>query len=139
MKSLGFFAAIFMVGSAAQADVLKCSFTEPFYSLEFDTAVGALQKTEPDMSNTSTGDLITTVLAKGVTVKELTPSQRTPLATFARYALVDTTGKELLTLELNYEGSDGMSEWIFPYDAEMDGHRGGCESDVLKGISPEPL
>jgi hypothetical protein len=41
-------------------------------------------------------------------------------------------GLVTVMLKLNNAGSDGVSEYIYPYDAMWGDLRGGCESDYLR-------
>lgn len=117
------------MSASASAEVVHCSFTEPFFNLEIDTARKTLKKTEPDWNNDA-GQTVTTILSRTVAVKRLAPKVVSPLVEIPRYQIL-SGGKPVMVLELSYQGSDGMSDFVFPYATKYDGHFGGCYSDKL--------
>jgi uncharacterized membrane protein len=59
------------------------------------------------------------------------------------FELVGKDKKVIQELNLNNRGSDGMSDFVFPYEVKWvaDGQRselyGGCESNYLKRLDPQ--
>lgn len=136
-------ALIVTMAPAAFAETLNCSFTEPFFSLNYDSKTQVLTKTEPDWTNNA-GKEITTVVARNVRVVPLSNVKTNELTSFARFALIGKNAKVHLRLTLNYQGSDGMSDITFPYNAEIPNSKtnanngiGGCESGTLAAINPD--
>lgn len=107
---------------SAQADIIKCTFTEPFISTEYSTTQSILV-----IENSSLG--LTTTL-KNVSFQ---------IKAAGVFELVSKEGKVLQRLSLNNKGSDGMSDNIYPYEARdyhwTEGPQalyGGCSSNYLK-------
>ncbi len=122
MKNL-LVAVLLSTSVTAQADIINCSFTEPFFSLQYSTTTNELARTEYDYDKDK---LVTT------TVKNISFQIKGP----AKFQLLAADKTPLMNLELNFKGSDGMSDRVFPYDAELltEGSNmwGGCESNFLK-------
>lgn len=102
----------------ASADIIKCVFTEPFVSSTYS------------MSQSS----LTYVDFEGKT--EVIKSVSFQIREAGVFELVKD-GKVIQTLKLNNQGSDGMSDMIYPYDvkdntATTGNGYGGCESNYLK-------
>lgn len=142
MKKL-IIALIVSMAPAAFAETLECSFTEPFFSLSYDSRTQVLKRTEPDWENDA-GKVVTRVVARNVRVVPLSNVKTNELTSFTRFALIGRDGTVHLRLTLNYQGSDGMSDITFPYDAVIPNSRtsanngvGGCESGTLAAINPD--
>lgn len=125
------FSAVFSFTSKAQAEILTCIFTEPFFSLSYDSESKVLRNKGFD-SDSPTG-VSDKVVAYNVEVKKLSPIERGLMMDFSRYALV-AQGKTVVSLTLSYVGSDGMSDVRYPYDAEFNGLWGGCYTTVLEKL-----
>jgi uncharacterized membrane protein len=54
-----------------------------------------------------------------------------------KFELVGKDGKVLQELTLNQNGSDGMSEIVYPYEAKAGPLFGGCSSNYLKAKNTE--
>lgn len=128
---------IALIPGLASADAPKaptkkiyCGFTEPFFSLEADLEKRTLTLTEPDWDNGG-GEIITKIVATGISLK---PDFSDPL--YPRYVVLNSNGAVLLKLTLNMRGSDGMSNVIFPFEAEYGEHWGGCETEHIKSFDP---
>lgn len=122
--------ALSLSAAPASADVVSCVFTEPFFNLEIDTVKKTLKKTEPDWNSKSPRS-ITTVLSRNVKINRLPSKKISVVAEVPRYQVI-ADGKPVLVLWLSYQGSDGMSDFAYPYEVSYDDHIGGCESDKLK-------
>ena len=121
MKSI-LAAAITAFTIHAQADIIVCHFTEPFFSLRYSTTTGELLRSMFD------GNAEVISVTKNVSFQITGPN---------RFELLSEDKKVLLKLDLNFKGSDGMSDTEYPYDAqypydETSSHWGGCESNFLK-------
>jgi uncharacterized membrane protein len=118
-------ASVILFSSFAFADTITCSFTEPFVSSVYDMKTSKLTYTDINGTNTEFCDVSFQI--KGAALFELT----------------DKNGTVLQSLNLNYNGSDGMSDSIYPYDVHDNSgqlpanYAGGCESDNLKATPAE--
>lgn len=111
-----------LLGSvSAQAEVIKCYFTEPFVVSIFSTEHSTLSYREASMGMVQTFENVSfQIRDAGV------------------FELVAEDGKVLQTLTLNHNGSDGMSDDVYPFEVkdentEMTGGSsyGGCSSSLL--------
>lgn len=115
--------------AAARADIINCSFTEPFVDSSYSMSQSTLTYTNFDSGKTVIKNVSFQIKSAGV------------------FELVDKSGKVLQTLTLNGQGSNGMSDAIYPYDVKdtsMDKNAnnglGGCTSNKLKSTQPaEPV
>jgi hypothetical protein len=112
---------------AAAADVLGCSFTEPFFSIGFDPATGIVTRASPDDADPQSGEIKPKVIAEGakLTLDDVWEGHRS--------ATLRTAAGEVLMVLRFREGSDGMSDFVFPLEgqwgAEANGNNiGGCET-----------
>lgn len=109
---------------------IDCSFTEPFFNLVVDLEKKTLTRIEPDWDN-GAGETVSKIVATGINLKvDFTD----PL--YPRYVVLSSNGTALLNLTLNMQGSDGMSDLIFPLDAQYGELWGGCETDLIKAYNP---
>lgn len=116
--------AISALSSFASADVIKCTFTEPFVSTTYSMAQQSLT-----IDNGSEG---TKKVIKDVSFQ---------IKGAGRFELVDKSGKVLQKLSLTGKGSDGMSDATYPYEVVDASQQkfansgiGGCSSNSLKKI-----
>ncbi|MFN3453845.1 MAG: hypothetical protein ACK41T_02720 [Pseudobdellovibrio sp.] len=122
MKNILLTASIMLTVQLSQADIIKCSFTEPFVSSTYSMTQSTLTYTDNEG---------TTQVIKNVSFQ---------IKSAGHFELVNKQGKvlQILTIE---EGSDGMSDIIFPYSAKDNNsitHKGfgGCTSNYLKAVNP---
>jgi uncharacterized membrane protein len=120
-----FIAALLLVSVQAQADIIQCHFTEPFITTSYSMA-------QQSLTVAAYGDKTPAVI-KNVSFQIKGPG---------KFELTDKDGKVLQALELNYKGSDGMSDVVYPYDAQYaySGTQtlfGGCESNHQKRAEPK--
>jgi uncharacterized membrane protein len=114
-------ASLFLLSPlAAKAEVFSCNFTEPFYTVTYATGTQIL--TISDFEHGETVFKNVGFLVKGPGEFELRMN-----------------GEPYMTLSLTNQGSDGMSDYIYPYEGKMLGKDdnansgvGGCESLLLK-------
>ncbi len=121
MKKIFLAALITSSSLVAKADIIKCGFTEPFVTSVYSTSRSTLT-----YKNDIEG---TTEVIKNVSFQIKSP---------AVFDLVAKDGTVLQTLTANNQGSDGMSNLVYPYDVKDTGltttsnlGRGGCSSNYL--------
>lgn len=126
MKNLIILSA-FMFSVSSYAEVINCTFTEPFISFSYNTATETLVEKEAVMDQTK--------VLKKVSFQ---------IKYAGTFLLKDKAGKLLAELKLNNQGSDGMSDAVYPYDAKYMSTMGtshplfgGCTSS-LKPMVREP-
>ena len=112
-------------GGAAQ---LHCSFTEPFFSIAYDTATGKVILTSADEFD-GDGNLVPRLL--GENVKVVREDKWKDFETLYLKAGDET----ILTIKITGQGSDGMSDNQYPFEG-IYGERniGGCETDKIKSF-----
>ena len=114
--------SILVAGLAAQADIISCNFTEPFVDVTYSTTTSEL-----------------TVLDHGNEGKKtIIKNASFQIKGAGQFEILGKDKKVLMTLDLNFKGSDSMSEAVYPYHAEYDNMIGACESNFLKATHPEP-
>lgn len=138
----GLLALAFAAMSAeGQAGTLSCHFTEPFFSITYDSRTGTVTLLSADVTDPDTGKPIPEILAEGAKLRSVPPDDYQP-----RLKL-EKDGKTILDLELTGQGSDGMSENIYPFDGTYGTRVGGCETakypaydtyDLLQDIGAQP-
>jgi uncharacterized membrane protein len=113
--------ALTLIASSASADIIKCVFTEPFANTTYSMAQQSLTLQRPSQR---------TQVQRNVSFQIRGP---------ARFDIVASDGKVLQQLRLNYTGSDGMSDRVYPYSVTYlpmrngaNGGVGGCYSNYLK-------
>jgi hypothetical protein len=125
MKSL-LMGSLLLVASVSQADVIKCVFTEPFVNTVYSM-------TQSSLTYSSAGE------DKPVVIKNVSFQ----IKAAGVFELVSKDGKVLQTLTLNNNGSDGMSDTVFPYEVKDNNEMmtvnngiGGCTSNYQKAVDP---
>lgn len=103
----------------ASADIIKCTFTEPFVSSTYSMTQSTLTYDSIDGQKTVLKKVSMQIKAAGI------------------FELVANDGTVLQQLDLNNQGSNGMSDHVYPYDVQdntamTNNGRGGCESNYLK-------
>jgi uncharacterized membrane protein len=122
--------ALAMLTGQAQAGVLTCSFTEPFFTITFDSSTGKVIWLSHDVSDPDTGKPIPQTLAEGARLRQVNPDGDG--LTFR----IETDSQYIMQLRLTGEGSDGMSESMFPFEANYGGRDGGCETEKYPAYDP---
>ncbi len=125
--------ALLLTGSFAQAQTTKtieCSFTEPFFALTVDLEKKTVTRVEPDWENDA-GKTKSTVIARGIRVKTNMKDVFRP-----EYKILAADGSVVAEMTFDNEGSNGMSDTVFPYSMKYDGMLGGCSSDRVKSVEP---
>ena len=97
MKKI-FFTSALLFASISQADIIKCSFTEPFISSTYSTTQSTLTYVGFDLNK----------VIKNVSFQ---------IKSAGVFELV-SHGKVIQTLTLNHQGSNGMSDTIYPFEVK---------------------
>ena len=114
-------AAVLMAGDS-DAGTLRCSFTEPFFTITWDSESGRVIELSADVTDPDTGNPVPTVLSDHANL-------RVPDPTGEPFRLVLADDKEtILELKLTGIGNDGMSENLFPFEARRGTLDGGCDT-----------
>lgn len=116
---------ILLSGSLAKSDVLNCYFTEPFFRIEYSMAKQSL-----------------TIFIVGEDKPRIENTISFQIKGSGLFEIVNKESKVLLEITLDNEGSDGMSDFIYPFSAKYFGSHGetasilygACESNYLKRI-----
>ena len=111
--------ASLLLTSISQADVIRCNFTEPFVNSVYSMTQSTLSYESAEGEKQTIKNVSFQIKGAGV------------------FELVAKNGTVLQTLKLNYKGSDGMSDRLYPYHAKDNSlitHQGygGCSSNYLK-------
>lgn len=115
---LASFALVIASAAPALAGKLTCSFAEPFYGLEFDSATGIVVATSPVEGEEGKRDII----ARDARLRLAGEIERMDV-----YALENASGT-ILELRVTGRGSDGVSETVFPFEGRHGGNVGGCQA-----------
>jgi hypothetical protein len=120
-------ATILLLASMSQADMIKCSFTEPFIMTTYSTSKSELTYEGADLKKFSVKNVSFQIKSAGV------------------FELVSKDGKVLQSLTLNNKGSNGMSDTIYPFEVKdntsimtANGGFGGCISNHLQSKEGNP-
>lgn len=114
--------ALLLLADSAVAGLLTCRFTEPFFDIAFDSGTGVVTLTSPDDSDPETGKIVPKVIAEGAKLTRSGAWVGYPTLT------LDAGGKRILDIRLTGQGSDGMSETVFPMEGAYGTNVGGCEA-----------
>jgi hypothetical protein len=113
----------------AAAGTLKCSFVEPFFDIEFDSATGRVVYTSPHEVEEGTDKPKPRVIAEGARIR------RSGVWDTYDTLFLEVPGKDkdtpattIVEIKVTGRGSDGMSETVFPFEGRHGGWIGGCES-----------
>lgn len=108
--------------AGAAAGVLTCRFTEPFFVVAFDSATGVVTLTSPDESDPATGRIAPRIIAEEAKLSRSDVWLGYPTLT------LDAGNERMLDIRLSGQGSDGMSETVFPMEGVYGANVGGCEA-----------
>jgi len=121
MKNLLIILSGTFISLMGHADIIRCGFTEPFVTSEYSTTTSVLTYVE-DITGTKHS------------IRNVQFQIRGP----GKFELIKKTGEVLQVLELNYQGSDGMSDFQYPYSvidkSRVAGklNQGGCTSNFFQ-------
>lgn len=113
---------ILLSSFAAKADIIKCYFTEPFLTVTY-----SMTQSKLTVKDEATQD---TYSIKAVSFQIKGPGQ---------FELWNSSNKAIMELDLNFQGSDGMSDNIYPYTAMYLNKGigilyGGCTSNFVNEV-----
>lgn len=118
--------SLLLLSSVSQADIIKCTFTEPF----IDTTYSMTQST-----------LVYEYEGKISVVKNVSFQ----IKSAGVFELRSKEGKVLQTLTLNHKGSSGVTDTVYPYEVKdyspimtANNGYGGCVSNYLKPVESQP-
>ena len=102
-----------LLSHVVNADIIKCSFTEPFMTTSYDTSLKRMTVTYDVEKRQRIYDRIS--------IRELRPGA---------FELRSVEGQILQRVERTCRGSDGMSDRVYPYSARWIPQElhGGCTS-----------
>jgi hypothetical protein len=130
-----------MIATDGEAGALRCSFTEPFFTITWDSQTGQAIELSADVTDPDTGKPVPRTLSENARL-------RVPDPTGDPFRLVLEDDKEtILELKLTGTGSDGMSDSLFPFEARRGRLDGGCETakypafdtyDLLQDLGVNP-
>ena len=118
---------LLILASTSNADIIKCSFLEPYVDTTYSMSQSTLTYSEEGLIKT----------IKNVSFQIKAPGV---------FELVKN-GKVLQTLKLSNQGSDGSSSTIYPYEVQdsalsarvtANNGIGGCASNYLKSTEGQP-
>jgi uncharacterized membrane protein len=114
-----------LLSTISHADIIKCTFTEPFIDSEYSMSRSTLTYKDAENKVTVISGVSFQIKAAGV------------------FDLVKS-GNVLQTLTLDHQGSNGMADTIYPYSVKdnssvmaANGGHGGCTSNHLKSQEPQ--
>ena len=103
-----------LLAQGAWAESIYCSFTEPFITVIYNSDTSMVK-----VNSMEEGDFELKVNV------EFQPG--------GKIVLTDADKTHSLLIDTSREGNDGMSDYIYPFEANLDGGMwGGCETDNLK-------
>ncbi len=114
--------ALVALPTPSLAGTLTCRFTEPFLSITYDSQTGIATLVSADVTDPDTGKPVPEILATGAKLQSVPPDDYHPKLK------LEKDGKTILELALTGQGSDGMSDNIFPLEGKYGGLIGGCET-----------
>ncbi len=110
------------ITSIAQADIINCSFTEPFYSTQYSMVQQSLKIQDYEGNVRVIKNVSFQIMGRG------------------HFELWDANRNVLQVLRLNFQGTDGMSDNVYPYTVRSSSAVynsganygwGGCSSNFL--------
>jgi uncharacterized membrane protein len=110
---------VLLLPSIAKADLIECQFTEPFKTTSYNTSLRTMTVVDSVTKRRQIFDQIS--------MREIKSRV---------FEFRNVQGRLLQTANRNCGGSDGMSDRVYPYDAQLLLDRrkpyGGCTSSRLK-------
>lgn len=120
MKFLIPFAAVLSLSQVASAESIYCIFTEPFISVSYNSDTNIVKIETPTEGSVEVPGKVT----------------------FDKGGMISITSEGIshkLVVNTTKEGSDGMSDFVYPFEGVIDNDLfGGCETDTLKKAEPTP-
>lgn len=105
-----------LLPGSVRADIVKCSFTEPFMTTSYDTSSQRMTVSH-DVEKRRT-------IFDRISMREVKPGV---------FEFRNGKGEVLQRLERSCRGSDGMSDRVYPFEAEWIAQKlhGGCTSTAM--------
>jgi len=125
MKTINILAALLFTNTlfAKHVEILTCHLTEPFITYKFNPVKKTLTQSYYGGDGPTTQTLSENAFFQSMQEEDKDGELQ------SKYRVVDQkTGKVFINLTLDNNGSDGMSEYDYPYSAKIGPHHGGCES-----------
>jgi uncharacterized membrane protein len=113
-------AALMALPVESWAGTLECQFTEPFFTISFDSRTGTVTEISADVTDPDTGKPIPRILAEGARLRVVNPDGD------GLTLRLEKGDQWIMQLRLTGQGSDGMSESIYPFEATLGTNIGGC-------------
>lgn len=126
----------------AEKDVLYCSFTEPFISITYDAATGKITENGPEHWDEEKQEFVPEVIAEN---GRFTVVKTDEYGYDKSFKLYDDKGQVILEAALDFQGSDGMSDRVYPFSAiyhqgSFSGTlHGGCQTEAAPAWDPISL
>lgn len=117
-----------------RTEILVCSFTEPFFTITYNASTKEITYTGVDMYDELNNEFMVLTLATqaqfvALPQTDVNGQEYIYPTNGSQFQLLDDSGNMVVELTLSYLGSDGMSDFIYPFDAvHSSGHVGGCYS-----------
>ncbi len=114
MKPLFLVTVLLVLTGTARAESIYCYFTEPFLTVTYNSDTNKVRVESPQDGSVELNGSV--IYQKGGILK------------------ISAEGvTQYLEVDLTKEGSDGMSDFIYPFEGIINGTLyGGCETDSLK-------
>lgn len=122
--------ALFPAG--ASAGLLTCEFTEPFFSIRFDSETGVVTYKSPDELDPDTGDIVPSVIAESARLRLVGDS-------FPPKMVLEAGSETILDITISGQGSDGMSDRFYPMEGVYGRFTGGCAASKAPSFDPYDL
>lgn len=129
MKIVAATLPLVLLSATAFAGTLRCSFTEPFFTIEFDSKTKVVMYTSPNEFDDVTGEIKPRVLAEGARLRRPGAWQDVPKLVLEKPGKSASDPFEtIVELSVTGNGSDGMSEFVFPFEGRYGQNVGGCDT-----------
>lgn len=123
----------------AGTDTLYCSFTEPFFSVTYEAKTGLISYTGVEDYDPVTDTFPSVTLSSNGYLKPIFSADADDdfySIQGSQFELVDgDTNTVLMTLTLDMQGQDGMSDQIYPFSAVYKSYIGGCYTDKYPAVN----
>ena len=131
--ALAALATMLLAVSHGHAGLLSCTFTEPFFTIQYDSETRDVRRLSPDDTGPHAHEFKTEIVARDATIVADKDWGEAPTARLM-------SGSEILMrLTFSGRGTDGMSDRLYPIEgvwgAEPRGNNvGGCSTDKAPGF-----
>ncbi len=119
-------------------DILFCTFTEPFIDISFEAETGLITYVSVDSYDEVNKTFTPKELAKNGKLIPVTGPDESAADFYpvegSQFELKDDNDDLILSLTLDFQGSDGMSDTIYPFTAKYLSIYGGCETQKYPAV-----